>query len=70
MCFSLVCCIGVNDWIALKELNLATEVPVDTQGHAQFPMIANMDDASRSQLKRVYEDFMRAIWCKSSFLFY
>ncbi|KAE9396798.1 hypothetical protein BT96DRAFT_941459 [Gymnopus androsaceus JB14] len=51
----------------LKDHILRTEVPVDGEGHTRFPTIPNFDDASRSQLQQVYEDFMTVIWVQAGY---
>lgn len=51
--------------LVLKDLKLKTEIPLDNEGRARFPIISNLDDASRSHLRQVYEDFMTVIWCES-----
>ena len=52
----------------LKDLKLRTEIPIDSEGHTQFPTISDFEDVSRSQLRQVYEDFMMVIWCQSCIL--
>lgn len=51
-------------FVVIKDLKLITEIPIDSEGRARFPTISDFDDASRSQLRQVYEDFMTVIWCK------
>lgn len=51
----------------LQDLKLRTKVPIDNEGRVRFPQI-DLNDASRSQLQLIYEDFMAAIWCKDRLL--
>ncbi|KAE9393140.1 hypothetical protein BT96DRAFT_999766 [Gymnopus androsaceus JB14] len=51
----------------LNDLKLRTQIPVDSEGLARFPTISDLDDASRSQLRQVYEDFMTAIWFQAGY---
>ncbi|KAE9398419.1 hypothetical protein BT96DRAFT_940194 [Gymnopus androsaceus JB14] len=53
--------------LVLNNLKLRTQIPVDSEGVAWFPTISNLDDASRSQLRQVYKDFMTTIWFQAGY---